>query len=101
MTEETKTPNQAEPTSPAPLVQAERRVSCKHTITKGRKDQNGSWCVECDEKVYEVDERECKDCVSFFRRPLNYSGCRRHLMAVSPDMHVTYKIKDGTCWKDS
>jgi hypothetical protein len=77
----------------------ERIVICNHTSTQGRDGEKGSWCVDCGEKVYEVDKRECKDCEHFFSRPLNYSGCRKHLMAVTPDMHVTFKITDGTCWE--
>jgi hypothetical protein len=73
-------------------------VSCRHTVTRGRENEKGSWCVDCGVKVFDVDERECKDCKHFFTRPFNYSGCRKHLMAVSPDMHVTYKIEDGSCW---
>jgi len=79
---------------------AERLVSCRHTTTRGRAGENGSWCVECGEKVYDVEERECQDCQSFFRT-INYTGCNTHLMAVSPDMRVTYKIENGTCWKGS
>ena len=76
----------------------QRVVKCPHTITKGNAGGVGSWCIDCDEKIYNVDDRECKDCIHFFKL-LNYTGCKRHLMAVIPEMHVTYKIEEGTCWE--
>lgn len=72
---------------------------CKHTITKGRDNEKGSWCARCGVKVLDVDERECKDCKYFFKGAMNYTGCNKHLMAVTPSMRVTYKILNGTCWE--
>ena len=71
---------------------------CKHTITQGRKGERGSWCMACGVKVYDVDERPCKDCAHSSKL---WGGtiCNKHLMSVTPDMHVTFKIADGTCWK--
>lgn len=76
----------------------ERFVSCNHIMTKGRDGEKGNWCVDCGIKVYDVETRKCEDCKHFFSRPMNYSGCKKHLMAVTPDMYVTFKIEDGTCW---
>lgn len=75
-------------------------VNCPHTVTRGKWGEKGSWCVECHEKIYEVDSRECKDCKHFFKS-INYTGCGKHLMAVIPTMNVTFKIKEGTCWEGS
>lgn len=78
----------------------ERVVSCNHTTTQGRNGEKGSWCVDCGIKVYEVETRECKDCKYFFKRPF-FTGCESKLMAVVPSMNVTYKLSEGTCFKDS
>lgn len=50
-------------------------------------------------KEFAVDERECGDC-RFSKRKIVYDGriCLKHLMYVTDDMHVTYKISDGTCF---
>lgn len=81
-------------------TELETVVMCKHTVTQGKKGEKGSWCVDCGKKIYGVDERECKNCIHFFDS-LGYTGCRKHLMAVSPDMHVTFKIEEGSCWSDT
>jgi len=72
-------------------------MSCKHIITRGRKGEKGSWCVDCGLKIYDVDSRTCDGCVHYRRLP-NGSICRKHLMSVSASMHVTFKITEGTCW---
>lgn len=70
---------------------------CRHIVTKGIEGLSGSWCIECGEKIFDDESRECKDCIHFS----DASGrgiCKKHLMAVAPDMKVTYEIKRGTCW---
>lgn len=79
-------------------TEQERVVSCRHTVTQGREGEKGSWCVECGVKVWDVETRECKDCEHFFKT-INYTGCRKHLMAVIPTMNVTYSIEKGSCWE--
>ena len=71
--------------------------ACSHTMTQGRKGERGSWCVKCGVKVYDVDQRQCQDCAHSSRL---WSGtiCTKHLMGVTPDMNVTFKIADGSCW---
>ena len=71
---------------------------CGSAVSTGKEGLKGSWCVDCGEKVFSVDDRECKDCESFFSRPF-YSGCSKHLMRVSPDMNVTYPTNEGSCFK--
>ncbi len=74
--------------------------SCKHTITQGREGEKGFWCSACGAKVYEVESRKCNGC----NRSVKVVGgwiCNRHMMAISPDMRVTYKISEGTCWTPS
>lgn len=46
----------------------------------------------------DVEIRECKDCKHYFES-INYTGCKKHLMAVIPTMKVTYKIESGSCWE--
>ncbi len=75
-------------------------MDCKHTITQGRNGESGSWCNACGEKVFSVDDRECKDC-AFAKKLIDGWVCNKHLMAISPGMKVTYKISDGTCWTPS
>lgn len=75
-------------------------MECKHTITQGREGQSGSWCNACGEKVLDVDDSECRDC-SHARKLLTGWICNKHLMAISPDMHVTFKISEGSCWTPS
>lgn len=75
-------------------------MTCSHTITQGRAGEKGAWCVACGEKVYGVDDRECKDC-DFARKLLGGWTCHRHLMAIAPSMNVTFKISEGSCWTPS
>ena len=72
---------------------------CKHTWTQGRKGERGSWCSDCGVKVYDVDERQCQDC-AHSSKLWDGTICKKHLMRVSPDMNVTFKIADGTCWQE-
>jgi len=72
-------------------------MTCRHIITQSRVGEDGSWCVGCGEKIYDVDERECKDCLYHSRLP-GGSICRKHLMVVVPGMHVTFRIADGSCF---
>ena len=53
--------------------------------------------MSCGVKVYDVDERPCKDC-AHSRKLLDGTICKKHLMAVSPCMNVTFKIAEGSCW---
>ena len=71
---------------------------CKHTMTQGRKGERGSWCMACEVKVYDVDERKCQDC-THSQKLRDGTICNKHLMSVTPDMNVTFKIADGTCWE--
>lgn len=71
---------------------------CKHTFTQGRHGEKGSWCMHCEAKIYEVDDRPCKDCLHH-RRLYSGSICTLHLMAVTPEMRVTFKIQEGSCWR--
>lgn len=71
--------------------------TCQHTWTQGRKGERGSWCCGCGIKVYDVDPRQCQDCAHCIKL-LSGTICNRHLMRVSPDMNVTFKIAEGSCW---
>lgn len=71
---------------------------CLHTSQRGREGETGSWCIDCGVKVYERETRECQGCKHYFSN-VGYTGCRKHLMAVTPGMKVNYKIIQGTCWE--
>uniref|UniRef100_A0A6M3XI70 Uncharacterized protein n=1 Tax=viral metagenome TaxID=1070528 RepID=A0A6M3XI70_9ZZZZ len=70
---------------------------CSCRITQGRAGEKGSWCTQCGRKVYEVDTRPCSGCVHF-SPVVGGSVCSRHLMVVVPDMLVTFKLSEGSCW---
>lgn len=72
-------------------------VECQHSWTQGRKGERGSWCCACGVKVYDVDERQCKDC-THSSKLWDGTICKKHLMRVTPDMNVTFKIAEGSCW---
>lgn len=76
------------------------KVLCNHMVTQGRDNEFGSWCVNCGEKILEVDWRPCRHCVHFNDKANDTPPiCTKKLMAVLPDMHVTYYVKDGSCWE--
>lgn len=72
--------------------------NCNCTVTKGRKEEKGSWCVECGIKVLEVDSRKCEDCKNY-KKDAHGSFCGKKLMSVIPTMNVTYKVSDGSCFE--
>jgi hypothetical protein len=74
------------------------KEECRHIWTKSRSGVKGSWCTDCGQQIYAVDDRECRDCKHYSRLPTG-SVCSKHLMVVTPDMHVTFKIAEGTCWE--
>lgn len=73
--------------------------ACRHECTQGREGRTGSWCVKCGLKIYEVDPRECQGCAHFKDMGAHQIPiCTYHMMGVTRTMHVTYAIKDGTCF---
>jgi|GEM_PF-3522362 ribosomal protein S27AE len=68
--------------------------NCTHLITKDHK------CVDCGEVIFAVESRQCGSCHNFkLNQGANViGGCLPKLMTVISTMHVTYKIKDGTCF---
>lgn len=73
-------------------------MTCSHCITETRIGENGSWCVACGEKIFDVDPRECQQC-SHFVRLLDGVVCNKKLMRVISTMHVTYPISEGSCFE--
>lgn len=69
---------------------------CKCTVTEG--DNTGSWCVECGRKVLTVDKRECKDCIHS-KKLIDGWICKKHLMSIIPNMHVTFHTEEGSCFE--
>lgn len=45
-----------------------------------------------------IETRPCSGC-QHYKRLIDGSICRKHLMAVPPDMFVTYMERVGTCWE--
>lgn len=70
-------------------------MHCEHTNVKW--DEKGSQCIDCDEKILEVEIRECQFCTHSVHLLTGWI-CRQHLMSISPKMHVTYSVSFGTCW---
>ena len=61
----------------------------------------GWFCEACGVTVHRVETRECQGCKHFVSfGMMSGSICRSKLMAVTPDMHVTYRVVDGSCWED-
>jgi len=54
----------------------------------------------CGEKIHEEETNRC--CLCKHSEKL-FSGwiCRKNLMAILPDMHVTYEISKGSCFENS
>jgi hypothetical protein len=76
-------------------------MSCDHTWTRGREGEPSGcgWCIDCGVKVYAVEERECRGCAHHVRL-IDGSICKKHLMAITPTMHVTYSVFIGTCFEE-
>ena len=74
-------------------------TECRHITQEFRQGESGTWCCDCGVKVYDVDTRQCKDCVHS-KKLLTGTICSKHLMGVTPDMNVTFKIADGSCWTE-
>lgn len=66
-------------------------------VTQGREGEKGLWCTTCGEKRFDVDDRVCGDCAHYSSHG-RIGNCRRHLMAVSPTMNVTFSVEEGSCW---
>lgn len=45
-----------------------------------------------------TEKRECQDC-AYSEQFIAGWICRKHLMAIAPTMHVTYRESEGTCWE--
>lgn len=72
---------------------------CQHLVTQGKEGEEGHWCCDCGVKVMQVHDRPCSECQHYRRiGPEGFGGsslCRKHLMAVSANMKVTYHLVDG------
>jgi len=45
-----------------------------------------------------TETRQCKNCM-FSKQLIDGWICKKHLMAITPDMRVTYKVSEGSCWQ--
>lgn len=87
------------------LVRIMRRIrgACDHTVTQGRDRQSGDWCLGCGVKVLEVHDRPCGEC-RHCKPVIGGHICKPHLMAVTPNMFVTYYLapkphQHGLCFE--
>lgn len=51
-------------------------------------------------KGYTVEEHTCSECLQFEAITGNIPICKKKLMSVAPEMHVTYKDEEGTCFEE-
>lgn len=72
-------------------------ISCRHIVTRAH------CCVDCGVKVYDVETKPCGDCAHFslWLGEACIGSCSSHLMTVTSGMFVTFKVKDGSCFKSS
>lgn len=70
---------------------------CPHTVSSVRNGERGAWCKQCGVQTLAVDDRPCGDCAHFFEGA-GYAGCKRHLMAVTRTMNVSYDPRKSSCW---
>jgi ribosomal protein L37E len=71
---------------------------CNHPVTRYKEDQQGQWCVICGEKVFDVEKEVCSKC-KHSKKLFDGWVCCKYLMTIIPDMNVTFKIKDGSCFE--
>lgn len=65
---------------------------CNHRVTQNDK------CVNCGELIYAFEKQTCSQCLYFKIISDDIPICKKKLMTVLSDMHVYYKIKEGTCF---
>lgn len=68
-------------------------TECKHLITQNDR------CIQCGELIFATETRPCSECKYFKDFNSDIPLCKKKLMVVTGDMHVYYKIKDGTCFE--
>lgn len=73
--------------------------TCEHIRHQSKDGEDGLWCIDCGVKIYDVETRECQFCTHYFNS-VGYKGCKKHLMAVTPTMLVTFKVEQGTCFRN-
>lgn len=72
-------------------------IECRHAWTQSRAGEKGSWCMDCEIKVWDVETRPCAGCIHF--KPIfGGSVCKHWGGIVSPSMLATFAIAKGTCY---
>lgn len=67
--------------------------NCDHRITKNDR------CVQCGKLVFVKEKRKCCECRNFKDMgPIPI--CTKKLMGVTRNMHVCYRIDEGTCFEE-
>ena len=75
-----------------------KQNDCDHMVTVGREGETGSFCIKCGIKVLEEETRKCSNC-KHYKKLHDGSICTKKLMSLIPDMFVTYKVDEGTCFE--
>ena len=85
-------------------------TNCAHTITRGRAGEKGTWCDACGAQDLAVHDQPCQQCRHHKRYgPGGFGGhssCLKLLMAVTPDLHVSYHLepsigRPGLCFEQA
>jgi hypothetical protein len=79
-------------------------TTCQHIVGTGRPGEKGTWCLACGVKILEVHDRPCREC-RHSQELLDGWICSPKLMAITPDMLVTYWLVSGSgryglCFED-
>ena len=74
-------------------------TNCLHEKATGRNSEQGLFCSDCGEKLYELEPRECQYRVSF-RPTLPFNTCHKKTESVFRNMHALFKVGEGTCFEN-
>lgn len=67
-------------------------MACKHKIIRN------DHCMQCGELIFTTESRPCSECVHFKYCKDGWVSCNKHKVTITRNMHVWYKIKEGTCF---
>lgn len=76
------------------MSNSEQPTDCQHVVTRSRGSVGGSVCVACGALVLRVHDRPCSECQHARHLSTGWI-CKRHLMAITADMRVTYHVEPG------
>jgi hypothetical protein len=62
-------------------------------------DPKGTLDKNSNQNGYQTEIQTCSECEQFKNMKRGFPICRKKLMVVLANMHVYYKIDDGTCFE--